>query len=78
MLGSFFSGFSASLDIILLVLVGLLGVLSLTLRAVPWSDQDGQRFRVAFPILLAVGMAVAFALPMLVLTWIAKAKLENG
>ena len=32
----------------------------------------------AFPILLAVGMAVAFALPMLVLTWIAKAKLENG
>jgi hypothetical protein len=67
-LANLFAGFTAAIDIMLLVLVGLLGVLSLTLRSVPWSNFDGQRFRVAFPVLVAVGLGLAFALPMLLLT----------
>lgn len=68
---TYFTGFYPAIDVLLLVVVCLIGVLSLALRAEPWEQDDGQKFRLAFPILMAIGLALALALPLIVMSLIA-------
>jgi hypothetical protein len=69
---TFFTGFYPAIDILLLLLVCLVGALSLVLRSGPWDLDDGQRFRVAFPVMMAVGLALVFALPLVLMALVAQ------